>query len=359
VGERGILGLLKKDLIGLDVDMSSVRMVQLRRKNGEYSIVGAAATDVEPWGGDQGQHRANTVRAIRQSLDALGSSAKLAVCGLRGPEVVVRGFEFPGLPSDEIEGAVQLDASQACPFSSEDITLDYQVMSDKERKAQGYWVAATGRLIEDRRQLAREAGLQCALIDVDGLALLNCLEHVPAGVSQRTGHRDTVHTDGPRAAILHVGDSYATIAIMDQACRPFVRDVSSSGQEIIRQVAREARMSEDAVLTALLANTPVDKAIPQGSLEKACVHLLDDIVTTLRYYAAQNPLARVNRVLVCGRFGLITGILDLLSAKLPFQVGLWNPVSSLRCEANPECEATLRKTGPAMAIATGLAMRRI
>jgi type IV pilus assembly protein PilM len=352
MGEKGFLGLLRRDLIGLDVDTCSVRMVQLRRRHGEYTVVGATTTDVEPSGGDQSQHRANTVRAIRQGLDALGSGATLAVCGLRGPEVVVRGFEFPALPSNEIEGAVGLDASQACPFSSsEDVTLAYQVMSDDDHRAQGYWVAATGSLVRDRRQLAQEAGLQCALVDVDGLALLNCLDHLPDGYGQKAD------TDNSRPAILHVGDSYATIAIVDQASRPFVRDVSSSGQEIIRLVAQGAGLPEDAALAALKGGAQV--AIPPGCLEKACTPLLDDVTTTLRYYAAQNPLVKVRQVLVCGRFALIPSFVGLLSAKLPLPVALWNPVGKLRCEGDPWCEALLRTTGPAMAIATGLALRRI
>ena len=360
VGEKGILALLglRRDLIGLDVDARSVRMVQLRRRNGDYTVVGASTTDVEPWAGDQSQHRANTVRAIREGFGALEPGGNLAVCGLKGPEVVVRGFEFPGMPKDEVESAVGLEASQACPFSCEGVTLAHQVTSGSDRRALGYWAAATERLIEDRRQLAYEAGLHCALMDVDGLALLNCLDGLSAATSSGKGHGGIADGDRSRAAILHMGDSYTTIAIVDQAGRPFVRDVSSSGQEVVRQVSQEAGLSEDAALAALNGG-PGSSAIPTGCLERGCSHLLDDVVTTLRYYTAKNPLAKVNQVLVCGRFALVPSIIDLLGAKLPYQVTVWNPVADLRCEASPRCEELLRTVGPAMAIATGLALRRI
>jgi len=359
MGERRTLGLARRDLIGLDVDLCSVKMIQLRRKNGQYVVVGAATSSVAPWGNDHDAQQAHTVDAVRECLDALGSGSRLAVCGLQGPEVVVRGFEFPTLPPEEIDGAVELEASQVCPFSTEDVTLDHQIVSDCDKRIQGFWVAATRRLIESRRQVAREAGLQCVLMDVDGLALLNCLENSPGGAQQQTGHPETDRLDGTRPAILHMGDSYATIAIVDHASRPFVRDVSSASHQIIRQVAHDLRMSDKAVLAAFFGDEPADPGLLQRSLEKACEHLMDDVVTTLRYYAAQNRLERVSGLLVCGRFALARGFIELLSARLPFHVALWNPVVRMPCEGNSQCEMVLQQVGPSMAIASGMAMRTI
>ena len=359
MGKGRTLGLAKKHLIGLDVDTASVRMIQLRREKGEYTVMGAAFSDMAPRGDDQSQQQVNTVHAIRQCLDALGPRSKLAVCGLRGPEVVVRGFEFPTLPPEEIEGAVELEASQICPFGTEDVTLDHQVTSDADRRIQGFWVAATHSLVEGRKQVVREAGLQCVLMDVDGLALLNCLENAPGSASPQVGRDETGRLDGARPAVLNVDDSYATIAIVDHARRPFVRDVGSAGRDIIRHVAQETSMSDDAALAALLGDAPADHGPLYSGLERACERLLDDLVTTLRYYAAQNRSAPVSKVLVCGSFAVARGFIELLSAKLPLEVALWNPVVRMHCEGDRQSEAVLQRVGPSMAIAAGLAMRMI
>ncbi len=359
MGERRPLRLMRRPLIGLDIDSSSVRMIRLRRRADEYTVVGVAMRDVAPWGDDREQHRAHTIDAIGECLGALGPGRKLAVCGLRGPEVVVRGFEFPALPPEEARGAVELEASQMCPFGMEDGALDHQVTSDQDNKTRGFWVAASSGLIESKRQLARQASLQCVLMDVDGLALLNCLEHSRVRALPQTGTDSEDGPDDVRPVLLDIGDSHATIAVVDHAHRPFVRDLSTGGHEIMWQMARETRISPDEVRAALLGDAEPDMVLFQRSFERACTHLLEDIVTTLRYYAAQNRSTRISRILVCGSFASARGLIELLSAKLPIEVTPWDPIVGMHLDVDPPCEAMLKKAGPSMAVAAGLAMRTI
>ena len=359
MGDRRFLDFIRRPLVGLDIDSSGVRMVQLRRKNGQHVVTGAAACDIAPWGDDQDLHRKNTLQAVRQCLDTLGSKSKLAVCGVRGPEVVVRSFEFPALPAEEIKGAVELEASQVCPFGTEESTLDYQVTSSGEKKTRGYWVAATESLIASRRQLVRDAGLDCALMDVDGLALLNCLEGSSGPASQADKTEDDNTHGGARPALVSVGEFYTSIAIVNHTHRPFVRDVGSGDQDILHEMVRQTRLTPETIRTALLGRTPTDDTTIQQGLEKACTPLLDDIATTLRYYVAENRSTRISRVLVCGDLALSGNFIELLEAKLSIEAAPWNPVAEMPCEMEAQRKARLKENGPLMAVATGLAMRTI
>ena len=97
-----MLSMQRKSLVGLDLDASAVRMVQLRKDRDEYVIVKATVAEIAPWGDDPQLRRIHTIQAIRQGLSSAGITSKYAVCGLRGPEVVVRDFEFPTMTPDEI-----------------------------------------------------------------------------------------------------------------------------------------------------------------------------------------------------------------------------------------------------------------
>ena len=359
MGQKRSLRLVQRPLIGLDIDSSSVRMVRLRRRNDEYTVAAAAVCEVAPWGNDRDRHRTNTIEAIRTCFETLGEGKRLAVCGLRGPEVVVRGFEFPALPPEETRGAVELETAQMCPFGMEDGALDHQVTSDLDGKTRGFWVAAHRDLIEDKRQLVREAGLQCVLMDVDGLALLNCLEKLRVPPLSETGLDQDRGPDDVRPVLLDVGDSHASIAIIDHAHRPFVRDVCSGGQEIVAQMAREMRMAPEEVRVALLGDVQPDMTPFHRNLERACGRLLEDVVTTLRYYAAQNRSVRVSKMLVCGSFASARGFMELLAARLPIEVVLWDPVGAMGRDVDSACEAVLDEAGPALTVAAGLAMRTI
>jgi len=359
MGDRKFLDLSGRHGIGLDIDSSSVRMVQLRRRNGAHVVTGAAASEVAPWGDDPERHRKNTLQAIRQCLGSLGSKSKLAVCGLRGPEVVVRGFEFPTLPTEEIKGAVELEASQICPFGTAESALDYQVTSCEEKKTRGFWVAATESLIESRRQLAQEAGLKCTLMDVDGLALLNCLKGSSGSSSTEGDSGENGVSPETRPALVSIGEFYTSIAIANHARRPFVRDVNSGDQDILHEIARRTKLTSEAVRTALFSGSPTDDPTIREALGKACGPLLENITTTLRYFSAENRVTRINKRLVCGILGLSGSFIRLLETELSIEAASWNPVAAMPCEMETSRAARLTENGPLMAVAAGLAMRTI
>lgn len=373
-----------KDPVGLDIDASTVRMVQVRKDSDGYVVVKAGAVDIAPWGNDPHLRRIHTVRAIVDGLARYGIRNRFAVCGLRGPEVVVRDFEFPALPPEEIPGAVELEVSQICPFLAEESTRDYQVTSHGGPRTKGFWVAATNGLIKDTRRLMVEAGLHCALVDVTGLALLNLLE---CTVKREDLQRQTSDSRRPgsdsdgsvtrigaapprnRPAVLNLGDSCATIAIADPAGRPFVRDISGSTAVASRVSWVAARggahgsFPAEEGWAARHDGAPATNGFPDNSL-------VEEVATTLRYYAAQNGAVRVDRLLVCGG-SASPAYLQSLRTRLDIDVKQWNPLvdGGFWTEDGGEEETTedlrhaavrrLQSEGPALAVAAGLALRSI
>jgi Tfp pilus assembly PilM family ATPase len=79
----------------------------------------------------------------------------------------------------------------------------------------------------------------------------------------------------------------------------------------------------------------------------------------LRYYTAQEKSAQVEQIFVCGGFALVNGFVQTLDSRLDAKVLLWNPFDKMKCDAGNDCSEMLQKTGPALAVAAGLAMRSI
>ncbi len=355
------LGFEKKEVVGLDIGSSQVKLIQLRKDNGGYAVTAAGITEIAASEGSNKRRRINTLSAIHQCLELTGIKTDLAVCGVSGPEVAVRHFEFPPLPSEEIEAAVSLEASQVCPFNTGDGAIDYQLMSDGDDKTRGVLVAATKTLVKSKVQLAKEAHLKCVLMDVDGLALLNCfneLAHAPykgAGLGSESEEPQTHRM----IAILNVGGSWTTLAIMGDNGWPFIRDVAHGGDDIVKQLATENDMSVEAAKEMLSSDSPAEQIEHYDSLKNACQKLIVDIAESLRYYVAQEKSTLVDKIFVCGGFAPAKGFVELLSSQLPVEAVLWNPFDKIRCDAGRQCKDMLAKTGPAMAVAAGLAMRSI
>ncbi len=336
------------EVVGLDIGSSAVKIVALRKDDSGYAVTAAGITEITA-GGDS----RSTVRAIRECVmmtrlrTRKKLRTKLAVCSVSGPEVAVRDFELPVLSDKDVEGAVLLEAAQVCPFNANQAAVDYQLIHNGDDKTRGILVAATNTLMTRKIQFAKEAGLKCVLMDVDGLALLNCFNGL-VNEHERSG-----------TAILNVGSSYTTLAIMSEEGWPFIRDTNCAGDDIVRQIAAEINIPKETLKPILFGDSP-DSGIELGdSLERACSELIADVSETLRFYAAQEKSTPVEKIFVCGGFAPAWGFVELLSNRLGTEVLLWNPFDNMRCEASKRSKDIYKKVGPAMAVAAGLAMRSI
>lgn len=344
------LNLRQDEVVGLDVGSSAVKIVGLRRDNGRYGVTAAGMVEIEPDGDDDHRAELNAAKAISRCFESAGIQSKLAVCSVCGPEVAVRDFKFPSLAAEEIEGAVMLEAGQVCPFDTAHGSIDYQVMSDSDNCIRGMLVAATNKVIRRKVQLAKKASVDCVLMDVDGLALLNCLNEY----EQRQ--------PGCAAAVLNVGRSYTTLAAMGDNGLPFIRDIACAGDHIAKKIAAQTGQPIETV-TAILFGKQAAEFDLQGSLEKACERLIVDVNETLRFYAAQEKLSIAEKIYICGGFALVREFVEVLNRRLAVKAVLWNPFDRMSGGGWHCRDATqkdlLQKNGPAMAVAAGLAMRSV
>jgi len=343
--------LVKDEILGLDIGSSAVKIVALKKDDSGYSVTATSICEIAI-SEDDDKHRTNTIKAIRECFEQTRIKTKMAVCGVSGPEVAVRDFEFPPLSAEDIEAAVLLEASQVCPFNPDDSAVGYHLIPNGDDMTRGVLVAAMNTLVTSKVQLAKEARLNCVLMDVDGLALLNCYNGIV------NGHENS--ETNQTVAILNLGGTHTTLAIMDNKGWPFIRDMTYAGNDIVSQLAVENDTSIETVKGILFGESTVDERQLRDSLEKACMKLIGDVGETLRYYSAQSKSSSsVEKLFVCGGFALAGGFVELLNNRLGVEAVLWNPFDKIRCNGNRQFEDVCAKTGPAMAVAAGLAMRSV
>ncbi len=336
-------------VLGLDIGSSAVKAVQLRKNQNGYVVTAAGVADIEITGNEENSLVTNTTGAICGSYKLSGAKTRFAVCGVSGPEVAVRCFQFPELLPGEIAGAVLLEASQVCPFNINECEVDYQLIPGGNGNVKGVLVAATQKIIKGKKQLVKDASLDCVLMDVDGLALLNCFMELEKPEPDKA------------AAVVNVGSSLTNLVIIGSDGLPFIRDITFGGSNIIRQIADEMNISEKAVAKALhgVGDVGPNQQGLEDSFKKACQRLIVDVSETLRYYATQDKSTAVTKLYVCGGGALFRGFTDLLSGQIGASVVLWNPFEKMQCDADKNCQDMLAVRGPELAVAAGLAMRTI
>lgn len=349
-----------QNTFGLDIGSSSVKMVQLHQEGQSLQAVAAAWEDVERSGGDQLEQEARIVAAIRACVEKTANKATSAVCGVGGAEVSVGCFDLPPLPADEVEQVIELEAAQVCPFEVADSTIDYEIMDpltwlqDEEDAPQGndvrgIMVAATNNVVQSRRNLIASAGYTCTLMDVDSLALLNCFSACKSLLTEKS------------MAILNVGDSCTNLIIVPNQSLPFMRDLSYSTVDIIEQIAGEHNISPAEVRQLLWEDKDSHSGGPDitDSLARASRRLIIDINETLRYYMAKERIPPAEKILACGALPLSSEFIELLDSQLSPEVVLWNPFEWVTHDADTLGRDIIEQFGPALTVATGLAMRTL
>jgi type IV pilus assembly protein PilM len=347
-----MLKLVHKDVIGIDIGSHAVKAVQLSKARDNWAVTAAAIVEISEKGANIPSRReTNTVRAIQNCMRIINAKTKLVVLSLGGPEVAVRNFDFPLLPPEEMEKAVLLEAKQVCPFTTTDITVDYNLIPNGQNRTRGYLVAATNKLLKSKMRLAKKARLNCTLMDIDALALLNCFTETEKP------------KDNHGTAILNIGNLHTTLAIEGNRSWPFVRNMNYSGKEVIKQIADKNDTSAESVMKMFFDESQEIPPQIQESLVQTTDRLVGEIDKTVRYYGAQENSFDIERILLCGGFALFGKLVELLKERLSIKIELWNPFEKMQCHSQilrgVLLKNIVRKNGPAMAVAAGLAMRSI
>ena len=350
-----VLNRQKIELAGLDIGSSEVKLVCLDKGESGYTLLSAISETFVPCPDDEKQQQQNCVDAIKACLKKAALKHGNFVCGISGPEVVVRGFTFPPLPDQAVEQAIQMEAQQVCPLDMKHSTLDFQLIetnppaaaSTKATARQGVMTVGTKKAIRQQTELLIRAGVKPVMVDVNALALLNCLNEL-----ELIDAKETV-------AVIDIGNTLTNIVIYGLDGLPFVRDINIAGEQIISGINQATGLSEDQVRQALTqkeSSKPLDSNLLLA-MNNAIGPLVNAINETLRFYSFQEKTSGVDRIFLCGGFVLIDTFVEFLTDAVSTPVALLNPFSTIQYDPIASGNETLEKDGPAFAVATGLAMR--
>ena len=174
---RSLIGI---GLLGVDMADDAVRVVELTRRRGKLSCwhcgCAALAGGVMLVGNvEDVQGLATTVRlAWRNS----GSGCTRVALAMPATALITHVIRLQaGLPEEQLEILVELEAAQYMPFALEDASLDFyqlgpapQLAGQTEREIEVLLVAARRGSVQRRLDAATAAGLTPVVMDSEALA---------------------------------------------------------------------------------------------------------------------------------------------------------------------------------------------
>ena len=202
----------KKDVIGLDIGCSSIKLVELRVDKKGYKLQNLAVSPLPPEAIVDGalMDSVTIIDAIRNVIADSKTKTRDIVTSVSGHSVIVKKISLPFMTEAELEESIPWEAERYIPFDINDVNIDFQIFGaapENPEVMDVVLVAAKKDIINDYVSIIMEAGLNPVIIDTDSFALENML-----AINYDLAKEETV-------AIVNVGASVTNINIVSSFAR--------------------------------------------------------------------------------------------------------------------------------------------
>ncbi|MFH1143097.1 MAG: type IV pilus assembly protein PilM [Candidatus Eisenbacteria bacterium] len=336
----------EKTCVGLDIGSSSIKAVELERRDDGVRVVRFGETRLPPDVIVDGEimDRQAVVEAVRELFASCGITRRRVVAGVHGRGVIVKKITMDRMGRDEASEAIFWEAEQHVPYDLNDVSLDFQILDVDmgPRQMQVLLVAAKRDLILNRAEIVREAGLILDAVDVHCFALHNLLESC-AG-----------HEAGEVIALLNVGADTTNLIVARDHAPLYTQDLAFGGTSFLQAIQKSALLSrEEAERAVQDKSATVDTRIPR---EELVADLSASLDKALNYLRSSGEADRIDRILVSGGGAHIEGLVAALSDLQSAPVAVLDPLS--RFSASRKAGGESEVAAASLAVGIGLALRK-
>lgn len=168
-------------LLGVDIADDVVRVVELRRRRGRLSCRHCGAAALTPGVILEGnvEDMEGLADALRHAHRDSGSACTRVALAMPATALITHAIRLPaGLPEEQLEILVELEAAQYMPFALEDASLDFFILGPAPplagatgQEVDVLLVAARRASVQRRLDAATAAGLQAVVMDSEAMAM--------------------------------------------------------------------------------------------------------------------------------------------------------------------------------------------
>jgi type IV pilus assembly protein PilM len=347
--------LAGKNLVGVDIGSSAIKVAHLRETKKGYQLVSFGMEPLPPqtivdW-------NVMNSGAVVDATSMLWRSARIkqrdVALSISGHSVIIKKIPVPMMTDDELEEQIHWEAEQHIPFDINDVEIDYEVLTKRDDQGQMdiLLVAAKKDEINDYAQVAREAKLRPLVVDIDAFALQNCFE-----MNYGADLSETV-------ALLNVGASLTTINIVQGGVTMFTRDMASGGNGITEEIQKQLGVSfEEAEAYKTGGRTGSDTdVVPEevhGIVRQVVESLAGEIQRSLDFYLATSAGGDVDRIFVVGGTARLHSLVAAIEERARVPVEPLDPFRRVAMDERSPYAQLARQHASQAAVSVGLALRK-
>lgn len=345
----------KKDIVGIDIGSSSVKIVRMRESRGTYHLenIGIMPLGSETIVDNTIMDSPAIIDAISNLLASMRIKTKKVATSVSGHSVIIRKINLPVMTEAELESSIQWEAEQYIPFDISEVNIDFQLLGpDPKDPAQMdvMLVAAKKDFVEDYTAVFTEAGLQPVIMDIDCFAVENMFDYNYGFV------------DGEVIALIDLGASATSVNVLKGEASVFTRDIQAGGNLLNEELQKRLGVSGEEAERIKLGDhgaVDVDPDSIDEILSDAVENLAQEIQRSLDFFSATSNEDRVGKVFLTGGVSASEKIRTVLEERMGVPVEKVDPFRNVTINDKQFDAEYLEAIGPRFSVAAGLAMRKV
>ncbi len=343
-----------KNVVGLDIGSSAVKLVELKeKKGGAFALARLGIERLSPEAIVDGSIMDSSM--VVETISKLNSDKNVKnsnyATSLSGHSVIIKKISLPAMSPEELAESIQWEAEQYIPFDINDVNLDYVPLSTAGGgdNIDVILVAVKKEKINDYTSVISQTGKVAVLVDVDAFALQNCYE---------TNYEIE---DSKVLALVNIGASVTNVNVLSGSNSLFWRDITFGGNQYTDAIQRELSLSFDQAEELKRGHAVGDYTIQQviPILNSVSEDFAGELRKTLDFFTATSGADRVDEIVLAGGGSGVLNLDAILRDKFGIPVSIMDPFRKVTVDESAFNPEELAEIAPSMAIAVGLAIRKL
>ncbi|MEX0933244.1 MAG: type IV pilus assembly protein PilM [Candidatus Paceibacterota bacterium] len=363
---QNLLKPKSSNVLGIDISSSSVKVVELAKKQGRASLVTYGELALGPYAGAEIGRATNLpVEKIVEALKDILRESKVSTknCGVAIPmsSSLIRLIEMPDLGDEKLKKMIPLEIRKYIPVPITEVLLDWWIIPDEVSDS------------EDGKNKAPGSGSATLAKKVDVLVVA-----IHNDIIAR--YRDIIKRTELESSFFEI-EIFSTLrAVLDRGTKPvMIVDIGAATTKVYvveKGIIRSSHIvnsgSQDITLTL---STSRDISVAQAEEEKRekgmGAHVQTGsaqgpsvVLENILFEAKRVKISferksgkKVDSALFTGGGSMVQGLNEKATELLELPTSLAHPFS--RVEAPPFLEDLLKKIGPEFSVAIGVALRKL
>ncbi len=344
-----------KNLLGLDIGASSVKACLLKESKRGLQLVVFDSIELPDEAIVEGavMNSGVIVDVVRELLGRNKVRQKECAIAVAGYSVIIKKITLPLMTREELDESIQWEAEQYIPFDISDVYIAVEMLSS--RAAQGQMdvllVAAKKETVNDYVHVAREAGLEPLVMDVQACDLQNMFE-----VNYGKASGETV-------VLIDCGAAVTNINVLSDGMTTFTRDIAMAGNLFTEEIQKQLNITYEEAETYKRGGNleQADSVVPQEVervVQQVAEAIAGEVQRSLDFYAATSAESLFSKVYLSGGSARLPALGRTIARTCGVPVELINPFMNIAYDERTFTPEYLEAVAPSAGVAVGLALRK-